>query len=178
MTRTEKAQIIDELSEKFSNNNFFYFADASGLTVAQINQFRSLCFGKGIEYRVIKNTLIKKALEKAKIDSTQLEEGGVLKGFSGVMFANEAPANAPARIIKEYQKKAGKPLLKGAYIDSDIYIGDENVKTLSDLKSKEELVGEIIGLLQSPAKNVISALESSKHKLSGIVKTLSEREEK
>ncbi len=179
MLRTEKENIINELSDKFASSEFFYIADSSGLSVAQMNKFRSLCFERGIEYKVVKNTLIKKALEKAKIDSTQLEEAGVLKGTSGVMFAKleDAAANAPAKVLREFRKNSEKPILKGALIEASPYIGDDQIKVLSDLKSKEELIGEIIGLLQSPIKNVVSSLESGKNKLAGIVKTLSEKEE-
>jgi large subunit ribosomal protein L10 len=174
MTRQEKEQVIEELTEKLSAKPNFYVTDASGLTVAEINNFRALCFEKGVEYKVYKNTLIQKALEKLDTDYTEFF--GALKGFSGVMFAGEENANMPARVIKDYRKKGEKPLLKAASIDSDFYFGDENVKMLSELKSKNELIGEIIGLLQSPAKNVVSALQSGKATLAGLVKTLSERE--
>jgi large subunit ribosomal protein L10 len=174
MTRDEKAQIIEELAQKFADNAHFYIADASGLTVEQINAFRRLCFKNGIEYGVYKNTLIRKALEKQEgVDYSPLF--GVLKGFSGVIFSKEA-ANAPARVLKEYHKKLeGKPALKAAAIDSDIFIGAEHLNMLSELKSRDELIGEVISLLQSPAKNVLSALLSAKHKVAGIVKALEER---
>ena len=180
MTREEKALLIDELSEKLENNNNYYFTDAGGFTVAQINNFRRMCFEKGLEFKVYKNTLIKKALEKREgVDTAVLDEGKVLKGYSGIIFSQEA-ANIPAKVIKEFRKKGmgpeNYPVLKAALIENEIYVGDENLDMLSSLKSKNELIGEVIGLLQSPAKNVISALESSKHKLAGIVKTLSERE--
>ena len=179
MTREEKAIVIDELKEKFSNVDNFYVVDASGLTVAQINEFRRLCFQKGVEYKVYKNTLIKKALDNLESDYSELYEQA-LKGSSGILFSPEA-GNLPAKIIKDYRKKGfseDRPLLKGAYIQSDVYLGEEKLNELSKLKSKEELIGEVITLLQSPMKNVIAALESGKSQLSGIVKTLSEREEK
>jgi large subunit ribosomal protein L10 len=174
MTREEKAQIIDELSQKFADNAHFYITDASGLTVAQINGFRRLCFKSGVEYGVYKNTLIRKALEKQEgVDYTPLFD--VLNGFSGVIFSKEV-GNTPAKVLKEYQTKVeGKPGFKGASIGSDLYIGKENLNLLSELKSKNELIGEVISLLQSPAKNVVSALLSGKNKLAGIVKTLEER---
>jgi large subunit ribosomal protein L10 len=175
MTREEKAQIIDELSEKFASNRHFYITDATGFTVAQINNFRRLCFKSGIEYRVYKNTLIRKALERQEgTDYSPLFKA--LHGFSGVLFSKET-GNLPARVIKEFRMKLeGKPVLKGASIDSDIYIGDENLGILSDLKSKNELIGDIVMLLQSPAKNVISALTGgSKNKVAGLVKALEER---
>ena len=174
MTREEKAQIIDELSEKFSQHNHFYVTDASGLSVEQINAFRRLCFNAGVEYRVYKNTLIRKALEKN--GNTHVEEiAKALHGFSGVIFSKEV-SNAPAKVIKEYRKKVeGKPAFKAASIDSDLFIGEENLNVLNDLKSKNELIGEIISLLQSPAKNVLSALLSGQQTLGGLVKTLETR---
>lgn len=174
MTRQEKSQIIDNLVEKFNNNSFFYLADASGLSVVQIDDFREKCYKAGLEYKVVKNTLIKKALEKVEGDFAGLDDA--LKGFTGIMFSPESN-NAPAKLLKEFRKNADKPLLKAAYIDSDIYLGDDQIGALSTLKSKNELIGEIIGLLQSPAKNVISALQSGGSTLSGLVTALSEREE-
>lgn len=174
MTRQEKAQIIDELKDKFSKNAHYYITDASGLSVAQINNFRRLCFTKGVEYRVFKNTLIKKALDEMNTDHSLIDDQ--LKGFSGVIFSKEA-ANVPAKVITEYRskQKMTKPLLKAASIDTDFIIGEENLKMLSELKSKQELIGEVIGLLQSPAKNVVSALLSGKNTIGGLVKALSER---
>ena len=174
MTREEKSQIIDELSAKLAENTHFYITDATGFTVEQVNNFRRLCFKGGVEYRVYKNTLIRKALEKREgIDYAPLFK--TLHGFSGVMFSKEV-GNAPARIIQEFRKKLdGKPVLKAASIDSDLFIGDENVKLLSELKSKNELIGEVISLLQSPAKNVLSALLSGKNTIAGLVKALEER---
>lgn len=175
MTREEKAQIIEELSNKFSQHNYFYITDASGLSVAQINRFRKMCYDKGVDYKVFKNTLIEKALEQSEIDFTEFSSKA-LKGFSGVMFADTG--NLPAKILKEFRRGGvNKPVLKGASIDTAFYFGDENLDALTSLKSKEEVIGDIIGLLQSPAKNVISALQSGKNKLAGIVKTLSERAE-
>lgn len=176
MTREEKAVVIDDLYQKFSENSHFYITDASGMSVADTNALRRLCFEKGIEYRVFKNTLIQKALERMDTDYTPFDDA-VLRGFSGIMFSAEN-ANAPAKLIKEFRKKSGNesPLLKGASIDTDLFIGEENLNTLSDLKSKAELIGEIIGLLQSPAKNVISGLQGAGGKLAGILQTLSERE--
>ncbi|MEX2336597.1 MAG: 50S ribosomal protein L10 [Fulvivirga sp.] len=175
MTRQEKANIIEALTEKFSNNPHFYITDASGLSVAQINAFRRVCFDRGVEYGVYKNTLIKKALGNVEGDFADLD--GSLKGFSGVLFSQEV-ANLPGKVLTEYRQKQGlkKPLLKAASIDRDFFIGEENLKTLSELKSKQELVGEVIALLQSPAKNVISALQSGKNTLGGLVKALAERE--
>lgn len=173
MTREEKGQIIDALAEKFSQNNHFYITDASGLSVAQINAFRRLCFNAGVEYGVYKNTLIRKALEKQEGNYEELFK--TLHGFSGVIFSKEV-GNAPAKVIKEYRKKLdGKPALKAASIESALFIGEEHLNTLNDLKSKNELIGEVISLLQSPAKNVLSALLSGKNTVAGLVKALEER---
>ncbi|MFY0688816.1 MAG: 50S ribosomal protein L10 [Cyclobacteriaceae bacterium] len=175
MTREEKGQVIAELTEKLKENQHFYITDTSGLTVAEINKFREMCFKKGVEYKVYKNTLIKKALESLDTDYSEMDSA--LKGFSGVMFVQEN-GNVPAKIIKEFQKAdpQDRPQFKAASIDTDIFIGADQLNALSSLKSKSELIGEVITLLQSPAKNVISALSSSGDKLAGIVKTLSERE--
>ena len=175
MTRAEKAAVIEELSAKFKETSNFYFTDASGLTVAEVNNLRRKCFENGVEYRVVKNTLIRKALETVDADFSSLNDE-VLTGFSGVMFTGEN-ANLPAKIIKEFKKddSADRPKLKGASIEYDLFIGEEHLNMLAKLKSKQELIGEIIGLLQSPAKNVISSLQSGGQTLSGLVKTLSER---
>lgn len=174
MTREEKAQIIDELSAKFADNAHFYITDASGFTVEQINNFRRLCYKSGVEYKVYKNTLIRKALERQEgTDFSPLFKA--LNGFSGVIFSKEV-GNTPAKVITEFRKKLeGRPVLKAASIESALFIGDENLKTLTELKSKNELIGEVISLLQSPAKNVVSALLSGKNTLGGLVKALEER---
>lgn len=177
MTREEKASIIEELTEKFASHSHFYITDASGFTVAQVNNFRRMCYKSGIEYRVYKNTLIRKALERQEgTDFSPLF--GALSGFSGVIFSKEI-GNLPGKVIREFRiKMEGKPLLKGASIDSSLYVGDENLNMLSELKSKNELIGDVIALLQSPAKNVISALLSGKNTVAGLVKALEERGEK
>jgi large subunit ribosomal protein L10 len=174
MTREEKAQIIEELSGKFANHAHFYITDASGFTVAQVNNFRRMCYKSGIEYKVYKNTLIQKALEKqAGTDYSPLFKA--LHGFSGVMFSKES-GNLPAKVIREFRLKLeGKPVLKAASINSDLYIGDENLKMLAELKSKNELIGDVIAALQAPAKNVVSALLSGKNTVAGLVKALEER---
>jgi len=174
MTREEKAQIIEELAGKFANHAHFYITDAGGFTVAQVNNFRRLCYKNGVEYRVYKNTLIQKALEKQEgSDFSPLFK--TLHGFSGVIFSKEH-GNVPAKVIQEFRKKMeGKPVLKGASVASDLFVGDENLKMLADLKSKNELIGDIIGLLQSPAKNLISALQSGPQTIAGLVKTLESR---
>lgn len=177
MTREEKAVVIEELSQKFENTPYFYITNASGMSVDEVNQLRRLCFERGVEYRVIKNTLIKKALETLSTDYTPFDDS-VLKGFSGVMFHPES-GKVPAQLIKEFRKKSGndKLKLKGASVDMSLFIGADQLETLISLKSKQELLGEVIGLLQSPAKNVVSALQSGGNKLAGILKTLSEKED-
>jgi len=174
MIKEDKSKIIENLSQKFAEFNNFYITDASGLTVEQINSFRKLCYKNGIEYKVVKNSLIKKALATLSTDYTSFDQK-VLKGFSGILFSNTG--NAPAKLLKQFRKDGEKPAFKGASINTDLFIGEDQLDVLSNLKSKNELIGEIIGLLQSPAKNVISGLQSGGHKLSGIVKTLSERPE-
>lgn len=173
MKKEEKDKIIDVLAEQLSAYKNFYITDTSNLTVATTNQLRRLCFNKGVKMKVAKNTLIKKALEKAGSNYEGLFE--VLKGSSTILFAEGG--NVPAKLIKEFRKKNDKPILKGAFIESSVYVGDNQLDALANLKTKNELIGDIIALLQSPAKNVISALQSSGGKLAGIVKTLSERSE-
>lgn len=178
MTREDKKTIIEELTGKLKTTPHFYIADASGFSVAQVNSFRKLCFDKGLEYRVYKNTLIKKALENMDSDYADFAEQ-TLKGFSGILFSQEI-GNLPAKVILDFRKKLGpknkRPLFKGASVDGDQYLGEESLEILSNLKSKEELVGEVISLLQSPATNVVSALQSGKNILAGLVKTLAEKE--
>ena len=175
MTREEKYKIVEELSQKLSSVNNFYITDASGLSVGQINKFRMLCYQRGIEYKVVKNSLIKKALATLNTDYSSFDEQ-VLKGFSGILFSDSG--KAPAQLLKEFRKSGGdKPQFKGASIDSAIFIGDDNLDLLTKLKTKHEMIGEIIGLLQSPASNVISALQSGGSTIAGIVKTLSEKSE-
>lgn len=175
MTREEKAVIINDLSEKFSQHNHYYITDASNLTVGQINAFRRICFNTGVEYRVYKNTLIRKALEKQGVNNEELFKA--LHGFSGVIFSKES-GNAPARAIKEYRKKLeGKPGLKAASIEATLFIGEQHLDTLVVLKSKNEIIGEIISMLQAPAKNVLSALLTGKHTVAGLVKALEERKQ-
>lgn len=160
MNREEKAVIIDELSQKFTDNPVFYITDAQGMTVAQVNKLRKLCYAKGIEYKVVKNTLIEKALVKNNVDTTDLAPA--LKGASGVFFSTVG--NAPAKMLKEFYKANSitKPVFKGASVAEQFYVGADQLETLANIKSREEMIGEIIGLLQSPAKRVISALLNAK----------------
>ena len=172
MTREEKSQVIQDLTQTLADNNNIYLADISGLNAETTSNLRRACFKAGVKLSVVKNTLLAKAMEASDKDFGELPS--VLKGNTSLMLAESA--NAPAKLIKEFRKKTkDRPLLKGAFAEESIYIGDDQLDALVDIKSREELIGEIIGLLQSPAKNVVSALQSGGNKLSGIVKTLSER---
>lgn len=173
MNREEKAIIIDSLTEKLQEYPHFYLADTSGLNAEQTSKLRRACFDKSISLIVVKNTLFTKALEKAE----KADEGlvDILKGSTAVMFSQTG--NAPAKLIKEFRKSSDKPVLKGAYVEECVYLGDNVLEDLVNVKSRDELLGDLIALLQSPAKNVISALKSSSaDKVAGLVKTLSERE--
>ena len=171
MRKEEKHDVVLALKEQIDSFSNVYIADTSNLTVAAVNDIRRKCFDSDIKMQVAKNTLIKKALEAASGEYAELYD--VLKGSSTLLFSNSA--NAPAKLIKALRASGDKPLLKAAYIDSAIFIGDNQLNALVNLKSKEELIGEIIGLLQSPAQNVISGLQSGKNKLAGIVKALEQR---
>ena len=173
MNKQEKKQAVAELSEQFSAANAYYFTDTSALSVEQINKIRRKCFEKNVQLKVAKNTLIKIALGGMDADYSELD--AALKGPTSIMFS-ETP-NVPAKLIKELRKDFDKPVFKGAVIDEDVFVGEGNLETLASLKSREELIGEIIGLLQSPAKNVISGLQSGGNNLSGILKTLGDRSE-
>lgn len=173
MTKEEKISVVNSLTEQLNNYSSIYVTDVSNLTVAQTNKLRRMCFEKEVKFKVVKNILLKKALESFKNEYEQLLP--LLKGSTSIMFTNNNAA--PAKIIKEFRKENDKPLLKGAYLDKDVYLGDNQLEILSNLKSKKELLADIIALLQSPAKNVISSLLSGKNKIAGVLKTLSERNE-
>jgi large subunit ribosomal protein L10 len=171
MTREEKSQVIEQLTAHLSENSIIYLADISGLDAGTTSNLRRACFKAGVRLSVVKNTLLAKAMESSEKDFGELSD--VLKGNTSLMVSETG--NAPARVIKEFRRKYDKPLLKGAYIAQSIYVGDDLLDTLVEIKSKEELIGDIIGLLQSPAKTVISALKTGGGTIAGIVKTLSER---
>lgn len=178
MTKQEKIALVDKLVERLENTDYFYVTDTGGMTVAEINEFRGALFKKGLDYKIVKNKLIAKALERLDADYTEFSEQ-VLKGTSGIIFSPES-GKEPAVVIKDFLKKkkgAEKPLLKGASIDSAVYIGSEHLDALTSIKSKDELLGDIITLLQSPAKNVISSLQSGGNTISGLIKALEERGE-
>ncbi len=172
MTREEKSKVIETLTAQLSENETIYLADISGLDAGTTSNLRRACFKAGVKLSVVKNTLLKKAMDESDKDFGDLPE--VLKGNTSLMISEVS--NAPAKVIKEFRKKSDKPLLKGAFIEEAIYIGDEQLDALVNIKSKDELIGDIVALLQSPAKNVISALKSGGGKLAGILKTLSEKE--
>jgi len=157
MNKTEKTQVIDQLVEKLNANNKIYLADCSTLTVEKVNQFRKQCFDKKISVTVIKNTLLKKAIERAN-DSKLAELIPALKGETALIFTDTS--NAPAKIIKDFRKNDKKPALKAAYVEEMIFMGDEQLDALVGLKSKNELIGEVIALLQSPIQRVMGALEN------------------
>ena len=171
MNKEEKHDLVLALTEQMNEFGNFYITDTSDLTVAKINDIRRKCFESDITMKVAKNSLIKKAMDNIEGDFAPLYD--VLKGSSSILFSKSA--TAPAKLIKQLRKAGPKPVLKAAYIDSAIFIGDNQIDTLIKLKSKEQLIGEIIGLLQSPAKNVISALQSGGTIIAGVVKTLQER---
>lgn len=172
MTREEKSQVIQDLTAQLADNANIYIADISGLNAVATSDLRRACFKANVKLAVVKNTLLEKAMEASDKDFGDLPS--TLKGNTSVMYAEAG--NAPAKVIKAFRKKSNKPLLKGAFIEEAIYLGDDQLDALVDIKSREELIGDIIGLLQSPAKNVISALKSGGNTLSGLLKTLSERE--
>jgi large subunit ribosomal protein L10 len=172
MNKEQKSQLISDLTERLKNNDVVYLADVSAMTVEKSNRLRRMCFNQNISLQVVKNTLLRKAMENVEgKDFSGLFEA--LKGNTSIMLSETG--NAPARLLKEFRKKEAKPVLKGAYIQEAIFLGEESLETLVSLKSKDELVGDIIALLQSPIKNVVGALESGKNTLAGLVKTLEER---
>ena len=171
MTKEQKAQEIKDLTEELSSVKNLYLTDIAGLDAFQTIALRRACFKANIRLSVVKNTLLAKAMEASEKDFGDLRD--VLKGNTSLMFSEAG--NAPAKLIKDFRRKSEKPLLKGAYVEEAIYIGDDQIDVLEFIKSKEEMIGEVITLLQSPAKNVISALQSGGSNLSGILKTLSKR---
>jgi large subunit ribosomal protein L10 len=171
MTREEKSVAISEILDVLKSNQNIYLTDISGLNALETSNLRRMCFKAGVKLSVVKNTLLEKAMDDSEKDFGELKE--TLNGNTSVMIAEVS--SAPAKVIKNFRKKSERPILKGAMIEEDIYIGDDHLETLFAIKSKEELIGDIIMLLQSPAKNVISALSSGGGKLSGILQTLSNK---
>jgi len=173
MTKEEKNQIIETLTKELNETPNFYLTDIGGLTVEKTGELRRLCFKRSVKLKVVKNTLLRKAMENSEKDLNELYE--TLKGPNSIMYTETG--NLPAKLIKEFKTKfkLDKPILKGAYVEESAYIGENQLDVLENIKSKNEVIADIIALLQSPAKNVISALQSGGHKISGILETLSER---
>lgn len=172
MTKQEKLLIVDGLKLVLEKSNVVYIADTQGLNANLASKLRRSCFNDNIKITVVKNTLIKKAMEKID-DKDYSEVYPSLNGNSTVLFSEVR--NAPAKLIQNFRKKSHKPVLKSAWIDQVVYTGDKNLDVLIKLKSREELVGEIISILQSPIKNTISSLTFISFTLLGIVKTLSNK---
>jgi len=173
MRREDKDTIIEDLKQRLSETSHFYLADTSGLNAEETSSLRRKCFEKDITLLVVKNTLLRKALEKFEGEYESLYD--TLKESTSVMFCETG--NVPAKLIKEFRKEHEKPLLKAAYVEESVYIGDDQLDLLSSLKSKNELIADVLSLLQSPAKNLVSALSSSGGNLAGALKTLSEKNE-
>jgi large subunit ribosomal protein L10 len=171
MNKEEKIKIVEDLKNDLVECKTLYLTDIAGLDSIQTNKLRRECFNSNVKLSVVKNTFLHRAMEESGVDFGELKEH--LKGNTSIMFSDYG--NAPAKVIKKFRKAGDKPILKGAFINEDIYIGDEQIDFLSTLKSKEEIIGEIISLLQSPVKNVISALKSGGDKIAGLVKTLKEK---
>lgn len=172
MTKEQKTQAIDQLAAELKEKNIFYLADVSSMPVETSNRLRRLCFSKDISLKVVKNTLLRKAMEKVEgKDYSALYD--VLKGNTSIMFSEVG--NAPAKLIKEFRKKQARPVLKAAYVEEAVFIGDERLEELSSLKSKEELIADVVFLLQSPIRNVVSGLQSSQQTISGLLKALEEK---
>jgi len=173
MTRAEKEEIVKHLSDKLNENSIFYLADISELDSETSTKLRRLAHKREVSLNVVKNTLLRKALEAA--EGSYEEFYDLLKGNTSIMFSEVG--NAPAKLIKDFRKDNDRPILKGAFIEEAIFIGDDKVTSLAELKSKEEVIADIIAILQSPAKNVVSALQSGGSTISGLVKALGERAE-
>jgi len=172
MKKEDKNQFIETLTQKLNESNTLYFADVSSMNAEITSQLRRLCFRRNIQLQVVKNTLLKKAMEQSNKDFSPLYD--ILKENTSIMFSESA--NEPAKLIKEFRKKSDKPILKGAYVMEMHFIGDDQLDTLVAIKSREELIADIVALLQSPMCNVLSGLQSGGSKLAGVLKTLSEKE--
>lgn len=173
MNREEKNALIESLADIINGSKHFYLTDTGNLNAEQTSNLRRKCFEKEIKLIVAKNTLLKLALEKAVGEYSELYPA--LKGQTSVMLTESG--SLPAKLIKEFRKNSDKPVLKAAYVEECFYLGDNQLDVLANLKTKEELIGDIIMLLQSPMKNVLSSLQSGPHILAGVIKTLSERKE-
>ncbi len=172
MRREEKDSIVEGLKEKIDRASHFYLADISNLNAADTSSLRRKCFEQDIQLVVVKNTLLRKALEKSEGKFEELYD--ILKNSTSIMFCETG--NVPAKVIKDFRKERDRPVLKAAYVEESIYLGDEQLELLSSLKSKDELIGDVLGLLRSPMTNLLSALQSGGSKLTGLLSTLSEKE--
>jgi large subunit ribosomal protein L10 len=170
MNKEEKVKVVEELKGQLNDYKSIYLTDIAGLNSIQTSKLRRECFNSNVKLSVVKNTFLERAMSESDNDFGELKD--LLKGNTTIMLSEIG--NSPAKVIKKFRKDGDKPILKGAFVDEAIYIGDDQIEALFNLKSKEEVIGEIIGILQSPAKNVISALKSSSGKIAGLVKTLSE----
>ena len=170
MNKEEKVKVVEELKGQLNDYKSIYLTDIAGLDAMQTSKLRRECFNSNVKLSVVKNTFLERAMSESETDFGELKD--LLKGNITIMLSESG--NSPAKVIKKFRKDGEKPILKGAFVDEAIYIGDDQIEALFNLKSKEEVIGEIITLLQSPAKNVISALKSSSGKIAGLVKTLSE----
>lgn len=174
MTKTDKGAAIEQLKERFENNEFFYIADASTLSAERTTQLRGMLFAKGISMQVVKNTLARKALEQLPEENNYSAVFDALKGPTALLFTDVA--NAPAKVLKEFRGKDGeRPILKAAYIASAVYKGDHFLDDLAKLKSREEMLADLVSLLQSPMQNLLGALNSGGNQVAGLLKTLEER---
>lgn len=171
MKREEKQLIIDNLANQIQSYKHLYISDISGLDAAATQDLRKECFKAGIKLVQVKNTLLKVALDN--LENNYEELYSVFAGSSAIMLSDTG--NAPAKLIKEFGKKCGKPVLKGAFVEECVYVGENQLEALVSIKSKEELLGDIIGMLQSPMQNIISSLESGKNTIGGVLKTLEDR---
>jgi len=172
MKKEDKSTVIEQITSTIGEYSCFYITDITALDAKRTSALRQSCFNEGIKLVVVKNTLLTKALEGLETDYSPLYE--VLKGNSALMFSNVS--SAPAKLIKAFRKDKDIPALKAAYVEESFYIGPDQLEALIHIKSKNELIGEVVGLLQSPAKNVVSALQSGGNILHGVLKTLGERE--
>lgn len=177
MTREDKTRLIDTLAEKVQNSNHFYITDISGLDALKTSELRRMCHKQDVELMMVKNTLFRNALEK--IDGEYEEVYPTLKGNTAIMFSEIG--NAPARLIKDFHKKNPKakqvrPLLKGAFVEESAYIGENELEALANIKSKEELIADVVLLLQSPVKTLVSQLQSGSNSITGVLKTLADKQ--
>jgi large subunit ribosomal protein L10 len=168
MNKEEKVQAVEELKGQLADYKSIYLTDIAGLNAVETSKLRRECFNSNVKLSVVKNTFLERAMSESDSDFGELKD--LLKGNTTIMLSSIG--NSPAKVIKKFRKDGDKPILKGAFVDEAIYIGDEHIEALFNLKSKEEVIGEIISLLQSPTKNVISALKSSSATIAGLVKTL------